>query len=375
MSIELRSWINPQPYAFGLSTSGIDRQAEYFSADQPIVSADPEHVAGEAREYEASGYDSSIIPQSAQWPDVFATATWALAHTRTLRLIGAHRPGVIHPAAAARQLATVDRLSGGRAGVHIIMGHHDRQADGDLLPQPEVYARAAEYLEIYSRTLQETEPFDFDGDFYKVRGAWSGVRPVQAPRPVVSLPVGSEASIDLAARHADVFAIRGQTLEEAREVVRAVRAAADAHGRTLRGWGNFNVIVDHSDDAAWDRARAIQAAAARLADHRRRTRPAWRPDFNDGRPPRYAEGPEVRDRALWVGLSRLTGTEVTFVGSPTTVADAVLEYHDELGLEIFTLGSHVTNPAEEEARRELLRLLHAAGAARDHVTTFAGSPA
>jgi alkanesulfonate monooxygenase len=189
---------------------------------------------------------------------------------------------------------------------------------------------------------------------------------------VLSLPVGSPQSIELAARHADVFAIRGQTLDEARDLLETVRSAAGRKGRELRGWGNFNVIVGTTDDEAWARARAIETAARALAAHRARTRPAWRPDFNDGRPKRYPDGPDVRDRALFVGLSRLTGTEVTFVGSPTTVADAVLEYHD-LGIEIFTLGSHVTNPVEEEARRELLRLLHAAGAARDQVAAVGGA--
>lgn len=372
MSIELRSWINFQPYLHGVSTTGIARQAEYFSGDQPVVSADPDHIAAEAREYEATGYDSSIVPQSAAWPDVWTTITWALAHTQRLKVIAAHRPGVTAPAAAARTLATVDRLSKGRVGIHVIMGHFDRQADGDLLDQPAVYARAEEYLEIFERTLREPEPFDFSGDFYAVRGAWSGVRPVQTPRPVVSLPVGSPQSIGLAARRADVFAIRGQPLAAARELIAQVRAAADAEGRTLRAWGNFNVIVDTSDETAWARAREIETAAIALAEHRRRTRPAHTPDFNEGRPKHHADGPEVLDRALWTGLSRRTGTELTFVGSPTTVADAILDYHD-LGVEIFTLGTHVTNPVEEEARRELLRLLHEAGAARDRVRAFASA--
>ncbi|MDW5594277.1 LLM class flavin-dependent oxidoreductase [Conexibacter stalactiti] len=374
MSIELRSWINFQPYLHGLSTRGIARQAEYFSGDQLVVSADPDHIATEAREYEASGYDSSIVPQSASWPDAWSTVTWALAHTQRLKVIAAHRPGVTQPAAAARTFATVDRLSKGRAGVHVIMGHFDRQADGDQLDQGAVYARAEEYLEIFDRTLREPEPFDFSGDFYTVRGAWSGVRPLQQPRPVLSLPVGSEQSIGLAARHADVFALRGQSLAEAQELIGRVSVEAQRIGREreLRAWANFNVIVDTTDDDAWRRARQIEAGVIELADHRRRTKPRHTPDFNEGRPVRHSDGPEVLDRALWTGLSRLTSTELTFVGSPTTVADAILDYHD-LGIEIFTLGSHVTNPVEEEARRELLRLLHEAAEARDRVGAFAGS--
>lgn len=47
MPLELRSWINPQAY-----------------------------TTGEAQEYEAAGYNASIIPNSATWPDVGVVAAW-----------------------------------------------------------------------------------------------------------------------------------------------------------------------------------------------------------------------------------------------------------------------------------------------------------
>ena len=93
MPIELRSWINPQSYSNSYSTAPIAREAAYFTPVPEPVTADPDYISAEAREYEAAGYGSSIIPQSATWPDVTVTAAWALAHTSRLKIVLAHRPG------------------------------------------------------------------------------------------------------------------------------------------------------------------------------------------------------------------------------------------------------------------------------------------
>src|ERR1700684_3154730 len=97
MPIELRSWLNPQPYSNGYSTAPIAREAAYFTPVPEPVTADPDYISSEAREYEAAGYDSSIIPQSATWPDVTVTAEGARAHTQRLRVVLTHRPGTQPP--------------------------------------------------------------------------------------------------------------------------------------------------------------------------------------------------------------------------------------------------------------------------------------
>jgi hypothetical protein len=62
MPIELRSWINPQSYHNSYSRAPIARKAAYFTPVPEPVTADPDYISAEAREYEAAGYDSSIIP-------------------------------------------------------------------------------------------------------------------------------------------------------------------------------------------------------------------------------------------------------------------------------------------------------------------------
>ncbi|MFE7487857.1 LLM class flavin-dependent oxidoreductase [Kitasatospora sp. NPDC057541] len=84
--------------------------------------ADAGHVARTARENEEDGLDSALVVQSSSWPDPWLVATWALAAASRLRIAVAHRVGTTAPTVAARQPATLDGLSGGRAAAHVIVG-------------------------------------------------------------------------------------------------------------------------------------------------------------------------------------------------------------------------------------------------------------
>jgi alkanesulfonate monooxygenase SsuD/methylene tetrahydromethanopterin reductase-like flavin-dependent oxidoreductase (luciferase family) len=270
MPIELRSWINPQSYS-NYSTAGIAREAAYFTPVPEPVTADPDYISSEARKYEAAGYDSSILPQSATWPDVTVTAAWALAHTSRLRVVLAHRPGTQVPTAAARALATLDRVSDGRTGLHLILGSGaDLPRDGDLADRSARYRRAAEYLEIFTGVLTRDEPLDFEGEFYQVRGAFSGVKPVQSPRPVISLPAGSDEGVALAARYGDVVAFHAMSLAAAAEKIAAVRALSSAQERPSPPpvLDQPDMLAGETDDAAYRHLRELEQAIRRLLEFR-----------------------------------------------------------------------------------------------------------
>ena len=53
MPIELRSWINPQSYSNSYPTAPIAREAAYFTPVPEPVTADPDYISAEAREYVA----------------------------------------------------------------------------------------------------------------------------------------------------------------------------------------------------------------------------------------------------------------------------------------------------------------------------------
>jgi alkanesulfonate monooxygenase len=360
MPIELRSWLNPQSYRNSYSTAPIAREAAYFTPVPEPVTADPDYISSEAREYEAAGYDASIIPQSATWPDVTVTAAWALAHTERLHVVLAHRPGTQAPTAAARAVATLDRVSAGRVGVHLILGSRsgsDLPRDGDHADREARYRRAAEYLEIFTGVLTRDEPFDFDGEFYQVTGAFSGVKPVQSPRPVISFPAESPEAIDLGARFADVLAFHGTSRADAASKITQARAAAGAAGRTPGFWINLNMLVGETDERAREHLRDLEQSIRRLQVFRSG---GDGPAIRSIREDRFADlglaDGSWEDDVLYLGLTALSRATPTLVGSPATIADAVLAYHD-LGVTIVTLGSHVTSPRDAELRRETLQLV------------------
>ncbi len=329
MPIEIRGRIpfnGKQP----LSDTPAGRYASFFVQRSPRAGADASVIIRAAREQEALGYDSSLIPQNSLRADVWTCCGWALAATRRLNLVAAHRIGWQQPTLAARTLATLDQLSGGRQHVHILQGRSDEdmRRDGDFLDKAERYARSEEYLQIFKRTLVAEQPFDFSGRYYQVRDAYSTVHPTRLP--TLHFPGGSDAGLDLAARHADVWAVAGHTPEQARMgIERVSRLALERHGRELqRFWvGAFNLILGRSDELAWAKAEAItqEVEAFIAAGH------APQPLLSGAGELQSDSG------ALYTRLGRLSGHGPSLVGSPATVAAQVLAFY-RAGVTCFTLG-------------------------------------
>ena len=142
----------------------------------------------------------------------------------------AHRPGFTAPTIAARQLATLDHFTGGRVAVHIITGGSDQELkkDGDHLTKDERYTRTDEYLDIVRKTWTSEESFDYAGRFYQVEQAFSAVKPVQTPYIPIYFGGSSDAAIPVAGKHADIYALWGETQAQVREHVARLRAAASS---------------------------------------------------------------------------------------------------------------------------------------------------
>jgi len=89
---------------------------------------------------------------------------------------------------AARMLATLDQMSNGRAGVHIITAFSDieTRCDGDYLTKDERYHRSREYVGILREIWGATAPVDHDGRFYRFEQAQSEVKPVNGTIPSVA---------------------------------------------------------------------------------------------------------------------------------------------------------------------------------------------
>ncbi|WP_028221979.1 LLM class flavin-dependent oxidoreductase [Paraburkholderia oxyphila] len=354
MSIEFIGYVSHQ------------ESSEIHLPEGPAVN--PPWIAAVAQAHEYGGFDRVLIAHSSASPDGFQIASFVAQQTRRLGILLAHRPGFVAPTLAARQLATLDHFSAGRAAVHIISGGDDteQQRDGDWLPHDERYQRTDEYLDVVKRAWTSDTPFDHEGTHYRIAGHRSQVRPVQQPHLPIYFGGSSDAAIAVAGKHADVFALWGESLDAVRETIARVRAAAAVHGRAghIRFSLSLRPILAETEDAAWARAESILARAedvvARSPNFTRRPKDPQ----NIGSKRLLAEAAKghVVDTRLWTGIAALTraaGNSTALVGAPQQVTDALLEYH-KLGVSTFLIRGF--DPLEDALAygRDLLPLVRAA---------------
>ncbi|WP_034091665.1 LLM class flavin-dependent oxidoreductase [Streptacidiphilus albus] len=309
----------------------------------PVV--DPDYTRRFAQAHEAAGFDRILIGYGSSHPDGTQVAAHVAAHTERLGLLVAHRPGFVAPTLAARTFATLDQFSGGRVAVHIITGGHDaeQRRDGDHLPKEERYDRTDEYLDVLKRAWTEDQPFGHEGRHYRFEDFHAEVKPAQSPRIPLYFGGSSEAAYRVGGKHADVFALWGEPLAETAQQIASVRAAAAAAGRTTPPGisVSFRPILGATEEAAWERAhgilRTIQGHGKDnpLFGRRRAILPvgpgAQPQNAGSQRLLAAAAKSDRHDRALWTAPAAATGAagnSTALVGTPETVAQALLDYVD-----------------------------------------------
>ena len=150
--------------------------------------------------------------------DAWATLAGLAARTSRIRLGTLVSPATFRPPAVlAKNVVTVDHISGGRVELGLGAGWHEgeHRAHGFEFPATPVrMERLAEQLEIVTRSWSE-DSFSFQGRHYQVQDLRALPKPVQRPRP--TLLVGGRAgprSLALAARFADEYNVTGLPMEE-----------------------------------------------------------------------------------------------------------------------------------------------------------------
>ncbi len=315
------------------------KQSEIHPPAGPVV--DRDYVRAFAQAHEQAGFDRILVPHHSTGPSATLTISYAAAVTERVNFMLAHRPGFTEPTLAARQIATLDQFSGGRLGVHFISGGSDseQQRDGDFLDHDQRYARTDEYLGILRRIWTEDRPFDHEGTYYRFRQGFSEVKPAQRPHVPIYFGGASAAALEVAGKHADVYALWGESLDQVRELTGRVRAAAAAQGRQIRFSVSFRPILAATEDAAWDRARRILAETRRLREAAGLG--VGGPQQSEGarRLLAAAERGSRVDKRLWTEIAQLSGgrsNSTALVGTPEQVADALVDYYD-LGVTTFLI--------------------------------------
>ncbi|MGW6743193.1 LLM class flavin-dependent oxidoreductase [Streptomyces sp. NPDC055025] len=302
---------------------------------------DPAYTARFARAHEDAGFDRILIGYSSSRPDGVQVAAYVAGRTERLGLLVAHRPGFIAPTLAARSFATLDQFSGGRVAVHTITGGHDaeQRRDGDYLDKEGRYDRTDEYLSILRRAWSSAEPFSHEGRHYRFEEYASGVLPVRESGIPLYFGGSSEAAYRVGGRHADTFALWGEPLAETAEQIASVRAAATAAGRAEPPGisVSFRPILGATEELAWERAHrvldTIKSGAGRAFFDQARHQRGRNGAQNTGsrRLLAAAAKGDLHDRALWTPTATATGAggnTTALVGTPETVARALLDYVD-----------------------------------------------
>jgi alkanesulfonate monooxygenase len=356
--------------------------SETRSAEAPI---DRRFFRRIVRAHEDAGFDRALVALASTMPEPMQVAADAVAHSERLGFLIAHRPGFKAPTVVAREYATLDQFSEGRVALHTISGGVDAEQwrDGDFVEKPERYARSEEFLQVLKRAWTATEPFDHDGRFYRLRDALFPVRPYQGPRIPLFFGGSSDVAHRIAGAEADVFATFAQPLDQIAEEIAAVAAAAAAAGRAdaPRTSVSFRPILGATEELAWARAeRILEGTKAAQRAHGGVQAQAFRgaavePSVGFQRQLRAAERGE-RQGALWTALASATGVggnSTALVGTPETVAEALLEYVD---LGVSTLLIRGYDPLDDaiDYGRDLIPLLRAGVAQRDRERAAAGRP-
>ena len=183
--------------------------------------------------------------------------------TTTIGLVPTFTTSFTEPYTVARQLASLDHLSGGRAGYNLVTSAHASAAANygspDLPTHDERYVRAAEYLEVMrglwdtwdedafvrdtaTRTYFDRERMhvlNHEGKYFSVRGPLNIERPVQG-HPVAFQAGSSPVGRNFAALVAEGVFAKENSIESAQEYYRDMKARAAGHGRDP---GQMNVFM------------------------------------------------------------------------------------------------------------------------------------
>jgi alkanesulfonate monooxygenase len=272
----------------------------------------PARTARLARAHEDSGFDRVLVGHGAADPDGAQVAAYAAARTSSLGFLVAHRPGFVAPTLAARTFATLDQFAEGRVALNIVTD--DR------------YDRTDEYLTVLRQAWSADRPFSHAGPDYRFEDFAAEVKPVNGTIPIY-FSGSAPAAYRTGVKHADVYLFPGEPTARIQERIASVRAEAALIGRDAPGFSvSLRPVLGPTEELARQRAEAVRGPAGDAAD---------------------------------------------LVGTPDTVAQALLDYYD-LGVTTFLIGGYdplddaidygrelIPAVRSEIARRETARLVAA----------------
>jgi FMNH2-dependent dimethyl sulfone monooxygenase len=212
-----------------------------------------------AQTAERAGFDYALSQirftagYGAEYQHESVSFSQALLHATTkLKVLAAILPGPWNPAVVAKQLATIDHISGGRIGINIVSGWFKDEftAIGEpWLEHDERYRRSKEFIQAL-KGIWTQDNFTFRGDFYRFSNYTLSPKPVQQPHPEIFQGGSSRAARDNAASVSDWYFTNGNTPENLKAQIDDIRAKAAKNGHHVRIGVNAFIIARDTEEEA-----------------------------------------------------------------------------------------------------------------------------
>lgn len=293
------------------------------------------------------------------------------AMTERIGLISTVSTTFCEPMHVARMFASLDQISGGRAGWNVVTSATPSEAENfgmDRLPSStDRYDRAEEFVDVVTGLWDSWEADAYLGDRRsglfvdetKIHELWHSGRHfrVRGPLPIPRSPQGRPVIVQagtsgpgraLAGRVAEVVFCVQQTLDSARAYARDIRSIAAANGRDpaqVKVMPGVMIVVAPTTAEAEDRYAALQAlipdvvGVAQLSGFMGTDLSAFPPD---GPMPELDRVPDIGHGRMMYDIARAEGLTIreawqrfagqrghrVVLGDPVRVADALAEWFE-----------------------------------------------
>ena len=317
-----------------------DDDYQFLGVPDESLRSSWEHCSDIVLGAEAAGFDNVLLPSGYELGmDATAFAAGMAPMLRTMRLLLAVRCGELWPPQLARQIATLDRMLGGRLTVNIISS----DLPGSPLASALRYRRTTEIIEIL-RVLLAGQALEHHGEFFDLNIAAPRMQPIRGVCPPLYFGGLSDDARDCAAKGADVYLMWPDIEPNVAEIIGDMSQRALSHGRSLRFGYRVHVIVRETE------SEARAAADLLLSRLDATTGEAIRAKSLDTQSTGARRQAELRDAALasdgyvednlWTGIARArSGCGAAIVGDPNQVL-AKLRRYESMGIEAFILSGY-----------------------------------
>ena len=339
-------------------------------------------------------------------PDTLTVLAALAGVTEHLGLAGTLNATFHEPYELARQLATLDHLSGGRAAWNVVtssgpfFGANFRR--GGFLDHALRYERAGEFIRT-AKELWDSGGGDFAhrGAQFEIEGRFGIPRSPQG-HPVIFQAGDSDGGREVAAAHADAIFSRHHLLEDAQAFYRDVKDRLPRYGRdqdSLKIIPGVSFVLGDTDADAAEKAHHIRRLQVSPQTAILLLEQVWNTDLSgydaegplpgidpvegettiiQGRAGQYADrlatATEWRARAEQKNLSireliiEVTGRQ-NFIGTAARVADELNHYVQSDACDGFILVPHLTPGGLDEFADTVVPLLQERGVLRTEYTT------